>query len=541
MKIIKNWSWKKTYIVMLIALTVLAVSSFLLVKTQVYNPARERGMTQVDPIACETEADGTDVYTFRFDRLTPSTRSLLFYTNHQEVRVSMNDAILYENTKVDSPFGHTTGAVWNQVEMPERPGTVKVMIMPVYESNRQINCTFYSGNGVELGYEIIRDSFPSMLMCMGIIVIGICMMGFWLFSGMWHKWPADVFYLGVIVWFMGVWSLGETQGFIYIVQNRVAASYMAYTCLMAIGILFVIFIHRFMHLQDRVPYMILLAYGMLETITCQLLQFFNIRDMKETVILTHIMIVASCVYMLYGICVNLYRHCYVRRTIVNGIGFAAILLTMALDMYSYYDNRVNANQTGKFGILIYIMLVGIETFRETRQHMDTQEHLQMYREMAMKDMLTGCYNRNAYDEQLESGGDPKWVQVVAFDLNDLKYCNDNFGHQCGDKYLCDSASIIRNVYGKYGAVYRIGGDEFCVITHGLSMKKLKELQVRLAQAQREYNQRRPEVGIEIACGYAIYDERWDRTIEDIRVRADARMYEDKKELKAKRDRNRRVL
>ena len=214
---------------------------------------------------------------------------------------------------------------------------------------------------------------------------------------------------------------------------------------------------------------------------------------------------------------------------------------MSLDMYSYYDNRVNANQTGKFGILIYTLLVGIETLRETRQHIDEEKQIEIYREMAMKDILTGCHNRNAYDESLERGMELKKSQVIMFDLNNLKFCNDTYGHQCGDKYLCDSAAIIRNVYGRYGNVYRIGGDEFCVITQGLSMKRLQDLQVRLTLAEREYNQRRPEVTIEIACGYASYDENCDKTIEDIRLRADARMYENKKELKGKSDRIRRVL
>ena len=56
-----------------------------------------------------------------------------------------------------------------------------------------------------------------------------------------------MFHMGMLVCFMGVWSLGETQGFIYAVQNRVASSYLAYTYLMAIGILVVMFIHRFMN------------------------------------------------------------------------------------------------------------------------------------------------------------------------------------------------------------------------------------------------------------------------------------------------------
>lgn len=538
---VKNWNWRKFYIVMLFIMAVLVAGSFFLVKTHVYNPAQENGMKQVAPVSHEETTDGTDIYTFEFARLTPSTRNLLFNTNHQEVRVYMNKKMVYSTTKADSPFGHTTGAVWNQVDLPEREGQVQVMIKPVYASKRQSNCTFYQGNGVAMGNELLRSSFPAMLMCICIIMIGICMLCFWSFSGIHHKWMADMFHMGMLVCFMGVWSLGETQGFIYAVQNRVASSYLAYTYLMAIGILFVMFIHRFMNLHDIIPYRTLLTYGLLESVTCQILQFLNIRDMKETIILTHIMLIASVIYMLYGICMNLYLHCYVRRTIVNLIGFVVILITMSMDMYTYYDNRVNANQAGKFGILIYILMVGTETVREIRQHKEEEEHLQMYQEMAMKDMLTGCYNRNAYDEQVEHAADVKRLQVVAFDLNNLKHCNDTYGHQCGDKYLCDSASVIRKVYSKYGRVYRIGGDEFCVVTQGLSMKRLNELRLKLEQAEREYNQRKPEIQIAIACGCAMYDEKTDKTIEDIRMRADERMYEDKKDLKAKSDRIRRVL
>ena len=101
----------------------------------------------------------------------------------------------------------------------------------------------------------------------------------------------------------------------------------------------------------------------------------------------------------------------------------------------------------------------------------------------MKDILTGCYNRNAYDENLGHDTETGKSQVVTFDLNDLKYCNDTYGHQCGDKYLCDSATIIRSVYGRYGKVYRIGGDEFCILT-GSSDKAYAE---RIAEKIRSMN------------------------------------------------------
>lgn len=53
--------------------------------------------------------------------------------------------------------------------------------------------------------------------------------------------------------------------------------------------------------------------------------------------------------------------------------------------------------------------------------------------------------------------------VVTFDLNNLKNCNDNYGHRVGDAYIINAARIIENTFERYGKCYRIGGDEFCCI------------------------------------------------------------------------------
>jgi diguanylate cyclase (GGDEF)-like protein len=53
--------------------------------------------------------------------------------------------------------------------------------------------------------------------------------------------------------------------------------------------------------------------------------------------------------------------------------------------------------------------------------------------------------------------------IVTFDLNNLKQCNDQYGHRVGDEYIINAAHIIEDNFERYGKCYRIGGDEFCVI------------------------------------------------------------------------------
>ena len=73
------------------------------------------------------------------------------------------------------------------------------------------------------------------------------------------------------------------------------------------------------------------------------------------------------------------------------------------------------------------------------------------------------------------------ISVIMCDLNGLKKVNDSYGHEAGDKYICDSAEVLTSCFGKEN-VYRIGGDEFTVIILGETeeyiqkkMKKAKDV------------------------------------------------------------------
>ena len=49
------------------------------------------------------------------------------------------------------------------------------------------------------------------------------------------------------------------------------------------------------------------------------------------------------------------------------------------------------------------------------------------------------------------------------DLNNLKKCNDRYGHEAGDTYLKKASEMITNAFSQENTVYRIGGDEFVVL------------------------------------------------------------------------------
>lgn len=92
-------------------------------------------------------------------------------------------------------------------------------------------------------------------------------------------------------------------------------------------------------------------------------------------------------------------------------------------------------------------------------------HLQ---DMALKDPLTGVWNRRYFDRFLgsivERAREERFrVTLMLFDIDRFKQYNDQFGHPAGDEILRESARLMASVVRKHDVVARIGGDEFGVI------------------------------------------------------------------------------
>ena len=102
------------------------------------------------------------------------------------------------------------------------------------------------------------------------------------------------------------------------------------------------------------------------------------------------------------------------------------------------------------------------------------ELLQTYEELyqlAYHDPLTGCYNRNML-EKLRAKFDPKRCTVAIVNIDNFKKYNTDYGHIGGDKRLKEIAGLLK---AKYENVFRIGGDEFMVITDAIEFITVRDI------------------------------------------------------------------
>jgi two-component system cell cycle response regulator len=141
---------------------------------------------------------------------------------------------------------------------------------------------------------------------------------------------------------------------------------------------------------------------------------------------------------------------------------ACTLIALGLLVYDHYD-RLNAAALWLATAAVAAAVVRFAlTFRENLRTLGASEI------EAATDALTGLGNRRALLadlERLAAGATPERpVVLTLFDLDGFKAYNDTFGHPAGDALLHRLGTALGAALGGTGSAYRIGGDEFCVLS-----------------------------------------------------------------------------
>ncbi|HWQ30700.1 MAG TPA: GGDEF domain-containing protein, partial [Negativicutes bacterium] len=160
-------------------------------------------------------------------------------------------------------------------------------------------------------------------------------------------------------------------------------------------------------------------------------------------------------------------------------------------------------------------------------------------EMQFKyDVQTKVKNRAAFEKEMEQyiNGENS-ASLVMFDLNNLKITNDKYGHKAGDDMIYQAARIIEESFKGIGKVFRIGGDEFCVICRETAKETVDTAVANLDIILADVNDNR-QIKVILAYGQAYYSKDGNETIYSAFSRADKAMYTNKAKLKGSYGRGR---
>lgn len=159
------------------------------------------------------------------------------------------------------------------------------------------------------------------------------------------------------------------------------------------------------------------------------------------------------------------------------------------------------------------------------------------RDQAIRDPLTHAFNRFYLYKILErekklAKSEHRKLAFLMFDINNLKKINDNYGHRIGDNVIQIVSSIITKEKDNDDILIRYGGDEFLLVIQQ-PKNDLEEMENRILARNSKWNEDISDFDFKItfAIGSITWDSKDNKSLEDILINVDERMYINKQKQK----------
>ena len=170
---------------------------------------------------------------------------------------------------------------------------------------------------------------------------------------------------------------------------------------------------------------------------------------------------------------------------------------------------------------------------------ETIQHRQRLEEERDIDLLTGLYNRRGAEARVHElfANEKAMIHgaVIMVDTDELKFVNDHYGHDDGDRYLRKIAEVLNMFDKEHRLAARLGGDEFMLVLHSYETQEELVAALHLLQKAQENTpvilRNGESIPLKFSMGYRLTAPGAD--FEELLKGADDTMYENKRQRKAK--------
>ena len=410
-------------------------------------------------------------YTIKVPLIHNSSETMMFYTTHSDVSVYVEKEKIYtvSTNLSEKTFQAVRSDRWNQfsVEKAYEGKQLQVVLKTSYKSVAEQAPLFLLGNELDIVIRELKAALLSMFLAFAVFACGIAMCIYYVFSGKSRLKNYRTIYLGIFSAFIGFWFLINIPIVQFLFGNYMMLEYISYLIFGMLPIPFILFEKQIIDQKFGWLLSLIAVYIMLVQTGRVVLQMTGYMDLKESQTIIHVVILLSiAMFILLGV-VNMYVNRGSEESLISRVNVIFLLVIAAgsgIDILTYYiyPQRGKEFNCSKFALLLYIVSLVYATVKETEELVQKAQDAER---LAYTDELTGLNNRTAYNEAVEKIDLTKGVHTVFMcDLNNLKKCNDTMGHHWGDTYIKISAGIIQESFADIGRAYRIGGDEFCIIS-----------------------------------------------------------------------------
>lgn len=354
------------------------VSSFLMLlmiglneKKDVFEVRDSLNYVTVEEYDCYVNEDSaapvgvTKIYEWNLPDTIKGDDSLAFYFVHQYIRVFLDDELVFSAFPSNGHrIGQTLGGDWAVVPLLCEDGgkAVRIEIIPAYKATLNRELQFFMGSRLGIFLAQAHEDKWQIIMSLISIIVGVVFFVIAYYYLNQRKEKKDLLYMGMFSMMLGLWRLTDTR-FLPLLfhDNETLMFYLSVTMLMLGSVPLLRMLRP--NIYEKNYHLIDVVCGIFSVICIILvmIQFLGIADIREMLIVIHIMILLS---VLISIGLVIYDRLKVKDGEKKGILWICAIGAI-LDIIEYY---VKGNSSGlAFSLAafqIYILCAGILAIKE---------------------------------------------------------------------------------------------------------------------------------------------------------------------------------
>lgn len=471
---------------------------------------------------------------------------LILDTWHVAVSVSLDGKEIYSANEEYVDSSKMLGNIRHYVELPNGYQGKRLHIDMICTENDAMSGLLPIGLAdiSDMSVEYYNRLYPLLLPAAVMVGVGLITM---ILGAVFYSKENNlykIFYLGMLLLFVGIYSLCRAQFVRMIIPQPEIYNTIEFFSLYVLPISL-----TFLFLEDRhrlsKPYLrVLYAVSRISCVTfavvTTLLHVFHLVSYVKFLNVFYGLIVLEVLIQVL-ISKNLVSkedkagYLYFWAVIMVLIG--AVLAIFAFELrYTKLNEVLHIWRWQEYLFVVFFFAAGIlasiALVMETSRVLYDSLYAAMYKKIAYTDVLTGLNNRRSFEEELqwlEGNQESTAYGIICFDLNDLKKFNDTMGHDAGDTLLKKFANILQTVCGTEVSAYRVGGDEFVAIIRNTGLVDTETFTHRMSEAILAANEEDKVITVSSAFGAARQGEM--ESVHKVYMLADERMYEHKAKVK----------
>lgn len=395
--------------------------------------------------------------------------SCMVYAQYSHVNIFVGEELVksYGSTLPFS-FGHMVGniRILAPLDSSMAGKSMTIFITPYYDINYDTYPPTF-GPYYALVLQVLKGNmFRGVVLGFMIIILLICVVMYFFQKSVELERDSElVAHFACFVICVFLWMLCSSDIPQFYTDASAGVSFVSFLSLSMMCISLLGFIKQLLPMGAKV-FEVMWTFGWLLPLANILCFALNICDPMDLLIFTHIYIIVTVAALIF-FSIRSWRTSRDVKLLI--IGVAVLALAAIIGLLFFYTCPTKGYDAIAFGLgfMVFFAVMVIMIAKRQFVFFSEKKFMETYKELAYHDAMTTLENRTSFDNRFSSfteesvGGKP--ITLFIMDLNHLKKTNDEIGHWAGDMSIIGLGECIKNIFGRVGSTYRIGGDEFAII------------------------------------------------------------------------------